>query len=155
MECIEKDSLYHIFSQVIRLHYYRTHKLLEKVGVYPGQPPMLMALHIKDGQSQKELSDKLNIKPATITMMLKRMEKFDLVERKVDAEDQRVVRVYLTEQGKNLSKEVIQIMKIINQECFSNFTEEEKVLLRRLLMQMKDNLEEVCDKKLDMQSQEN
>lgn len=155
MECIEKDSLYHIFSQVIRLHYYRTHKLLEKIGVYPGQPPMLMALHIKDGQSQKELSDKLNIKPATITMMLKRMEKFDLVERKVDAEDQRVIRVYLTEQGKNLSKEAIQVIKIINQECFSNFTEEEKVLLRRLLMQMKDNLEEVCDKKLDMQLQEN
>ncbi|MBU5484688.1 MarR family transcriptional regulator [Clostridium sp. MSJ-11] len=111
---------------------------------------MLMALHIKDGQSQKELSDKLNIKPATITMMLKRMEKFDLVERKVDSEDQRVTRVYLTEQGKKLCKEAIQVIKIINGECFSNFTEEEKILLRRLLMQMRDNLEEVCDKKLDM-----
>ncbi|WP_246582736.1 MarR family winged helix-turn-helix transcriptional regulator [Clostridium mobile] len=150
MECIDRDSLYHVFSQVIRLHYYRTHKLLEKIGVYPGQPPMLMALHIKDGQSQKELSDKLNIKPATITMMLKRMEKFDLVERKVDSEDQRVTRVYLTEQGKKLCKEAIQVIKIINGECFSNFTEEEKILLRRLLMQMRDNLEEVCDKKLDM-----
>ncbi|MEW9094923.1 MAG: MarR family transcriptional regulator [Clostridiaceae bacterium] len=151
MECIEKDSLYHVFSQVIRLHYYRTHKLLEKIGVYPGQPPMLMALHIKDGQSQKELSDKLNIKPATITMMLKRMEKFDLVERKVDSEDQRVTRVYLTEKGKELCKEAIQVIKIIKGECFSNFTEEEKILLRRLLMQMKNNLEEACDKELDMQ----
>ncbi|WMJ80177.1 MarR family transcriptional regulator [Clostridium sp. MB40-C1] len=149
MNFCEHDSLYHIFIQVIRLHYHRTHILLEKVGVYPGQPPMLIALYHKDGQSQKELADKLKIKPSTITVMLRRMEKAQLVERRLDVEDQRVSRVYLTHQGKKICKEVKEIIQSIGSECFSGFTVEEKVLFRRLLMQMRDNLSNEEDNKLD------
>ena len=140
MDCVDKDSLYHIFLEILRLHYYRTHVLLDEVGVYPGQPPMLFVLSKEDGQSQKELANKLNLKPATITVMLKRMEKANLVERRQDAEDQRVSRVYITEKGKKVYKKVNKIMKNVEEECFGNFTVEEKVILRRLLMQIRENL---------------
>lgn len=146
MDCVDKDSLYHIFLEILRLHYYRTHVLLDEVGVYPGQPPMLFVLSKEDGQSQKELANKLNLKPATITVMLKRMEKANLVERRQDAEDQRVSRVYITEQGKEVYEKVNKIMKNVEEECFGNFTVEEKVILRRLLMQMKNNLLTANDK---------
>ena len=53
MEILSKDSLYYIFWEVIRFHYYRTHVLLEEIGVYPGQPPMLFILNQEDGLSQK------------------------------------------------------------------------------------------------------
>ena len=140
MDCVDKDSLYHIFLEILRLHYYRTHVLLDEVGVYPGQPPMLFVLSKEDGQSQKELANKLNLKPATITVMLKRMEKANLVERRQDPEDQRVSRVYITEKGKKVYKKVNKIMKNLEEECFGNFTVEEKVILRRLLMQIRENL---------------
>ncbi len=140
MDCVNKDSLYHIFLEILRLHYYRTHVLLDEVGVYPGQPPMLFVLSKEDGQSQKELANKLNLKPATITVMLKRMEKANLVERRQDPEDQRVSRVYITEQGKEIYEKVNKIMKNLEEECFGNFTVEEKVILRRLLMQIRENL---------------
>ena len=64
-----------ILLEVIRFHYCRTHKLLEDVGIYPGQPPMLLELKKKGGQSQSELANRLNIKPATVTVMINRMEK--------------------------------------------------------------------------------
>lgn len=150
MECFQDDSLYHVFAQVIRLHYHRTHTLLDKVGVYPGQPGMLFSLYKKDGQSQKELANKLNIKPATATVMLNRMEKAGLLERKADATDQRISRVYITEKGGEVCEEVKEVMKIINSECFSNFTSEEEILLRRLLMQVRDNLMKVCDRKTEI-----
>ncbi len=67
---------------MIRFHYYRTHVLLEEIGVYPGQPPMLFILNQEDGLSQKKLANKLKIKPSTITVMLKRMEKANLIVRK-------------------------------------------------------------------------
>jgi DNA-binding MarR family transcriptional regulator len=140
VDCVDKDSLYHIFLEILRLHYYRTHVLLDEVGVYPGQPPMLFVLSKEDGQSQKELANKLNLKPATITVMLKRMEKANLVERRQDPEDQRVSRVYITEKGKKVYKKVNKIMKNLEEECFGNFTVEEKVILRRLLMQIRENL---------------
>lgn len=86
MDKVDKDSLYYIFLEILRLHHYRTHVLLDEIGVYPGQPPLLFIINKEGGQSQKELADRLKIKPATITVMLKRMEKANLVERKQDAE---------------------------------------------------------------------
>lgn len=141
MDIKNKDSLYFIFLEILRLHHYRTHVLLEDIGVYPGQPPMLFILNKKDGQSQKELADKLNIKPSTITVMLRRMEKAGLVERKQDEEDQRVSRVYITEKGKEVCKKAKDAMEIISKECFGSFTVDERIILRRLLMDMRDNLE--------------
>ncbi|MBA1334920.1 MAG: hypothetical protein HPY66_0541 [Firmicutes bacterium] len=143
------DSLYHVFSQVMRLHHHRAHMLLDKVGLYPGQPPMLLELYREGGQSQTDLAGKLNIKPATITVMLRRMEKMGLVERRQDPDDQRVSRVYLTERGQEVVEEVKGTLEILEAECFHNFTAEEQVLLRRLLLQMRDNLAKVCDKKAE------
>lgn len=150
MDFKESDSLYEVFLQIIRLHYHHTHMLLDKVGVYPGQPGMLFTLYKKDGQIQKDLANKINIKPATATVMLSRMEKIGLIERRQDANDQRISRVYITDKGKKVCQEVKEVMKIINAECFSNFTMEEQILLRRLLMQVRDNLLRVCNKKLDI-----
>lgn len=138
--CFNPDNLYHVFGQIIKLHFTRSHNLLEKQGIYPGQPPLLFTLYYKDGQSQKELADKLRIKPATVTVMITRMEKSDLVTRKQDEQDQRISRVFITEKGREMCNKLKSIFEILNDECFSNFTEEEKVLLRRFFLQMRDNL---------------
>ena len=142
----DPDSLYRIFSQVIRLHYQRMHQLLDAVGIYPGQPQMLFALHMANGQSQKDLAAKLKIKPATITVMLKRMEKAGLVERRPDPTDQRVSRVYLTEAGQATWHEVTQVLRVIDKECFGNFSLEEQGLLRKMLLQLRANLSAACAK---------
>ncbi len=140
MEILSKDSLYYIFLEVIRFHYYRTHVLLEEIGVYPGQPPMLFILNQEDGLSQKKLANKLKIKPSTITVMLKRMEKANLIVRKKDDKDQRISRVYLTEKGKKVCEDTIKVVKQIERECFKDFTEEEKETLKSLFLKMKNNI---------------
>lgn len=140
MDIINKDSLYYLFLEIQRLHYYRTHVLLDEIGVYHGQPPMLFILNKKDGLSQKEIADMLKVKASTITVMLKRMEKAGIVERRQDREDQRVSRVYITEEGRELCKKASDVMNNIEGECFGNFSVEEKIILKRLFMQMKDNL---------------
>lgn len=140
MNIKNKDSIYYLFLEIQRLHYYRTHVLLDEIGVYHGQPPMLFILNKKDGQSQKELADKLNLKASTIAVMLRRMEKANLITRKQDEEDQRISRVYITEEGLKLCEKARGVMKNLEDECFGNFTIEETVILRRLFLQMKDNL---------------
>ncbi|WP_125154281.1 MarR family winged helix-turn-helix transcriptional regulator [Clostridium rectalis] len=140
MSCCERDSLYFVFGDVIRLHYHSIQKLLDKLGLYPGQPPVLFILNKKDGQSQKELATKMNIKPATATVMLKRMEKSGFIKRIQDEQDQRVIRVYITDKGRETIKEVKKVIENIDNVCFNNFTLEEKLLLRRFFMQIKDNL---------------
>ncbi|CEO88882.1 Transcriptional regulator, MarR family [Syntrophaceticus schinkii] len=141
----ESHSLYRVFCQVVRFHYYRTYTLLEKIGVYPGQHPLLFSLAKKGGQSQKELAEKLHIKAATMTVMLNRLEKSELIKRCADDDDRRVSRVYLTEKGRKTSREVKKALKTIDEECFGNFTAEERDLLRKFLMQMRDNLLKTID----------
>lgn len=140
MDSIDKDSLYYTFLEILRLHYYRTHILLKEIGIYPGQPPMLFVLKEKNAQSQKELANKLNIKPSTITVMLKRMEKANLVIRKKDDKDQRISRVYITEEGEKVCEMLIEIIQKIKDDCFGNFSAEEKRTFKRLFLKMKENL---------------
>lgn len=140
MKTINEDSLYYLFLEIQRLHYSRSHVLLDEIGVYHGQPHMLFVLSEEDGLSQKELAERLNIKASTITVMLKRMENANLVIRKQDKKDKRISRVYITKEGREISQKAIIVMKNIGDECFGSFSQEESLVLKRLFIEMKDNL---------------
>lgn len=140
MDGINKDSLYHMFFEIQRLNHCRALYLLDEIGVYPGQPHLLCILNMMGGQSQKELAKKLNVKPSTITVMLRRMEKSNLVERKQDDKDQRISRVYITEEGKKIYEKSKEVLNTLEEECFGNLSQEDKETLKRLFMQIRDNL---------------
>lgn len=144
---LDKNSLHFTYLETLRLYHYRTQILLDEIGIYPGQPPLLFLLNKKEGRSQKELADMLRIAPATLTVMLRRMEKAGLVERKQDEKDQRILRVYLTEKGRVMTKKAKGVIREIEKDCFGNFNEEEKEKLQELLNKMRANLEEVNKKR--------
>ncbi|EYE89527.1 MarR family transcriptional regulator [Fervidicella metallireducens AeB] len=143
MDFCNFEGLYQSFIRVIKVHHQFLHIILEKLELYPGQPPLLFTLYKNDGLSQREIADKLHIKPATITVMLSRMEKTGLIIRKQDKEDQRILRVYLTDKGKEMCEELKKIMPVLNEQCFGNFTEEEKETFKYLLEKMADNIEKI------------
>lgn len=140
MEAYEKNSLHFLFMEIFKLHHRRAHALLDAAGVYPGQPHLLMILHRRDGLSQVDLAKKLKVKPSTMTVMLKRMEKAELIERKQDSQDQRISRVFITEKGKEACEKSSYALRAIGDECFEGFTLEEEIVFRRLLLQIKKNL---------------
>lgn len=137
---ISKDSLYFTFLNVSRMHYHRTHILLSEIGIYHGQPPLLFILDNKDGLSQRELADILKTAPSTINVMLKRMEKSGILVRRKDLEDQRVSRVYLTDEGREVAEKARESIKALSEECFHDFSLEEKETLKLLLKKMGNNL---------------
>lgn len=129
-----------LFSKTARRHYQVLHEQLSGHDVFPGQPPLLRALSKKDGQSQKELAGDLQIAPATLTVMLRRMEKNGLVSRRQDAADQRVSRVFLTERGMEAHVAVREALMQMEDLSFRNFTDNEKDEFRILLTKMLTNL---------------
>ena len=139
---LNKDSLYFTFLSTTRMHYLRTHILLSEIGVYHGQPPLLFLLEKTDGLSQKEIADILQITPSTITVMLKRMEKSEVVTRKQDPKDQRISRVYLTKKGRDLTMQAKEAIKTLAEESFGSFSLEEKEEFKNLLQKMGNNLKE-------------
>jgi DNA-binding MarR family transcriptional regulator len=114
--------------------------LLADKEVYPGQQSLLFSLSELDGQSQRELAESLNIKAATLTVMISRMEKTGFVERRPDPEDQRISRVFLTDRGREIYREVQEAMNVMESLCFDNFTEDEKKLFGLLLIKMERNI---------------
>jgi DNA-binding MarR family transcriptional regulator len=140
---LDDESLDFVLAGVCKLHHDRVRSLFEAVGLYRGQPPMLKALAEEGGLSHSELALRLKVTPATISKMIDRMEKSGFVRREGDPEDQRVSRVYLTEQGRAVQTELGRLFRKIEQEIFAGFTAEEGVLLRRLLLRVRENLARV------------
>ena len=136
----EPESIDFLLAQVCRLRHARAHTLLEELGLYRGQPPMLHALWEQEGLTHGELAERLHVQPATITKMIQRMEKAGFLERQSDLEDQRVSRVYLTDAGRAIQAEVRQVWRTLEGETFAGFTLEERVLLRRFFLQIRENL---------------
>jgi len=141
------DNLDFILANVCHLHHIRAHQMLESIGLYRGQPPVLKALWEKEGLTQTELAEHMKITPATMTKMLQRMEKTGFIQRKPDEEDHRISRVYLTGAGRAIQGELEAIWVRIEDETFANFTEEERKLLRKFLLQMRENLGQATGEK--------
>jgi MarR family transcriptional regulator, organic hydroperoxide resistance regulator len=110
------------------------------LGLYQGQPPVLRALWQQEGLTQREIAQQLKIAPATVTKMLQRMEKTGFIQRRSDPDDQRVTRVYLTDAGRDVQSAVEEVFQTLEAETFANLTLEERLLLRRLLLQLRQNL---------------
>lgn len=140
----EPESMDFILAQICRLHYVRAHALLEALGLYRGQPPMLHALWEQEGLSHTQLAERLQISLATITKMIQRMEKAGFVLRRSDPADERISRVYLTESGRAVRASVQAVWDQMEAETFQDFSVEERVVLRCFLQKIHQNLERVA-----------
>lgn len=123
-----------------KIHFRLLRKKLENLLVHPGQIPILMILSKKEGITQRQIAEKLDLRPATIAIMLRRMEKANLIYRVQDAKDRRVQRVFLSERGRELIDQIRQQLQDSEQKAFENFSQEELTMLNNLLDKMLNNL---------------
>jgi len=70
-----------------------------------GQGKVLVTLHMKDGISTKELSEKLNINVTSLNETLNKLLEKGYVEKIPSDKDKRVLLIYLTEKGRNIRPE--------------------------------------------------
>jgi len=99
-----------------------------------------MQLWRQDGLAFSKMAHTMGVQPATITCMVERMERAGLVERRKDLEDQRVSRIFLTQKGQALQEPVHDCWAELESLSLTNFTVEERILLRRFLLQLSENL---------------
>jgi DNA-binding MarR family transcriptional regulator len=135
------EELGRLLWRVIKLHRSRAHAVLDQLGLYRGQNFVLEVLWEQEGLMQSELAERTLVQPATITTSLQRMEAAGLVERRPDPRDQRVIRVYLTEDGRALAEPVRAAWRQLEQRTFAGFTPEEREELRWYLDRIIENLE--------------
>ena len=82
---------------------------LKPLGITYTQYLVFMLLWAEDGLSVGDLCSRLYLDSGTLTQMLKKMEEKHLVERRRSKDDERVVRIYLTEEGKKMKEKAAAI----------------------------------------------
>lgn len=135
-----RSTVGYMLANVCKLHRQRAEVLLNEIGLHVGQEMLLCGLWDKEGVTQAELAEKVMIQPATVTNMLQRLEREGIVERTPDTDDRRISRVYTTEKGRDMEEAVQEKWSRLEQEAFGGLNVEERFLLRRLLLQVYQNL---------------
>ena len=110
--------------------------------VRPGMGHVLFALFEKDDRIIKEIVQRADISPSTLTGILAQMEKQGLVERRADEEDGRAVRVRLTALGKSLEKRLRKAQVHVHKVMHSDLTSAEQDAVKRGLSRMTDAMRE-------------
>ncbi len=98
----------------------------KKYVVTPPQLGVLTLLHNQDGQTIGAMSQQRAIDAPTMTGIVKRLEQSGLVERRHDREDRRLVKVYLTDEGREIMQFLPDAAIEFNQIMSRGFSESEK-----------------------------
>lgn len=94
--------------------------LLDELGITYPQYLVLLVLWEKDAQTVNEIAQSLYLNTNTITPLLKRMEKMEVITRTRSKADERKVLIELTEAGKNMKAKAYCIPEgIFNKTGFS------------------------------------
>jgi DNA-binding MarR family transcriptional regulator len=84
--------------------------LLEPLGLTYPQYLVMLVLWDAEGLTVSDIGKQLFLDSGTLTPLLKRLQAAGLIERTRDANDERQVRVSLTESGKALEEQTATIM---------------------------------------------
>lgn len=93
-----------------------------------------------------ELSQEMSLACSTITDLIDRMEKSDLVTRVKDEKDRRVVRIEVKEKGHKLVQEVLKRRRLYLDDKLKNLNEEDKQFLIENLKSLYEAMEVENDK---------
>lgn len=129
-----------VLNQVSHLYRQQAMVFLEKYNLKPHQAGILMTLSKKGSLSQRELAQKLNVTPPSITVAIQKMEQEGYLTRRHDEKDQRVIRLYITEQGQTCIDAMKGVFNQLEEILFKGISVEEKLLFRRLMIEMRGNL---------------
>lgn len=120
-------------------------ELREKVGVTAGQWKVIVMLINEDGLTQKEIADRLALEGPTLIPIIDKMEKDDLVVRKVDATDRRNNRIYRTERANKLWDAMVKCALKIRQVSLKDIPEENIEITKNVLEHIYKNLAKQAD----------
>jgi DNA-binding MarR family transcriptional regulator len=109
-------------------------------GVSSGQWPFLRALWNEEGLTQRELSRRVAMREPTTVTALNVLEKSGLVKRVPSTEDNRKIHIFLTAKGRKLRDKLIPFVADVNKIASVGLSEKDIEILRRVLLQMSDNL---------------
>ncbi len=129
------DSTCVLLAKAEQKHYLFTKKLLAEndLGITPGQMTVLYTLYRGDGIPITELGKKIFLDNSTLTGLIDRLEKLELVNRAATPEDRRCYCIFLTDKARQLEAAIRRIMAGVERTMTAGCSAEEIAAFRKVL----------------------
>lgn len=114
-------------------------KKLQPYGLTAVQHLILEVIMENEGLTPGEIGKRLISDNATISGVLERMEEAGWIIKKTDQRDKRVSRIFLGEKVKEMQEHLILEREQANDELLSHYSEEERLVLKKLLRNFLQN----------------
>lgn len=112
---------------------------LEPYGITPSQYGVLNCLWSGQAETPKQLCGCLRLEASSISSILDRMQVNGLIERNIDPNDRRTIRVNVTDRGEALRNPIMEIINNINQDALNFLEPEQKAFLLKTLLIIADS----------------
>lgn len=140
MRNTEDAPVFMLMHQLVHLSRYHAMKRMETLNLKPSQAGILFMLNREGRLCQRELAEKIGLTPPSMTVALQKLEKSGYICKVKDENDQRITRIILTQEGKNQVDELKRVMEDMEEILYRGMSKEERLLLRRLMIEMRSNL---------------
>ena len=138
---LDSTITYQVYRSGRLLRHFLHQKLrIDEVQLTPEQFFILLRLYMKDGQTQRELADKILNDHPNITRLIDKLEKSAYVQRTNDAKDRRSFLITLSPKGRALCESRVPLIKKERARLFKGLTEEELKVFQSILRRIETNL---------------
>ncbi|MBO8159090.1 MarR family transcriptional regulator [Thermosyntropha sp.] len=91
---------------------------LESYGISIPQSFILSCLLQENGLTLKEIGNRTLIDSSSMTVLVDKLEKEELVERQLDSQDRRAIRVFITDKGRDIAEKIVKLADEFNSHLF-------------------------------------
>ncbi len=137
-----KDCPYYLISRAYFLITSVMKKALADAGagkVKPAYLGVLLTLWHNDGLKVVELGRKSGLEPSSMTGMIDRMERDELVCRRPDPKDRRVLRIFLSDIGKRSREPVMEVIFSVINSVFDDISDQDMEITKNVLRKVLSN----------------
>jgi len=117
---------------------------VRKIGFTRTQWMALRRVGDQPGVNQSELAELMEVEKASAGRVIDKLETFGWLERRPDDSDRRVKRVYLTELGRRIHREISPMAEAMVEEELTGLSRKERETLTDLLLTVKQRLQEMA-----------
>ena len=134
-----------LISDAARLQRTVFDRRMRRIGLTRSQWLVLRRLHRKPGASQSELADLLEVEKATAGRLIDRLEDNGWVERRPDADDRRINRIYMTGEAEKINLEIGPVAEAMVEESLQGLSAADRERLTDLMIHVKRRLQAMAD----------
>jgi DNA-binding MarR family transcriptional regulator len=141
---LRNEPLHRLFKAVEQafrqqaLHQMRAEGITD---VFPGAAPLILHLGDEDGLTMTELGRRCGLESSTMTPLVDELERRQIVVRVRIADDRRVVRLHLTETGRELEPRLRGILLRLQEVALQGIPDDELTTMRHVLECIVANLD--------------